>query len=343
MAMKRVTMQDIADACGLSRNTVSKIFNGRGAVPEATRTMVLEKAKALGYWQLQDATFGAARPSAGTIALMTTNSRLNHNFGLRFLTSFTDAVSRAGFLLKIFEISPDELRNKQLPPHLVLDQTSGFACIRLFDREYLEMLSSCGIPLVTVDSSADSDRSPMNWDFVSMRNIHSVMSLTERMIRHGAKRIGFVGDRNHCNSFYQRWVGYNISLHQAGLSVDEKSCILKPDGESYGNPEWIAEQLRAMPSIPDAFYCANDFLAINLMSGLELLGLSVPKDVMVAGFDGSPEAAVVNPGLSTAAIPSEAIGQATANLLFARIADPKGAKYQIFINTTPIFRESTRD
>lgn len=51
MAYKRLTMQDIADACKLSRNTVSKIFNDRGAVPEATRRMVLQKARELGYYQ----------------------------------------------------------------------------------------------------------------------------------------------------------------------------------------------------------------------------------------------------------------------------------------------------
>ena len=49
MANKRVTMQDIADACGLSRNTVSKVFNGRGAVPPGTRSLILQKASELGY------------------------------------------------------------------------------------------------------------------------------------------------------------------------------------------------------------------------------------------------------------------------------------------------------
>ena len=51
MAAKKITMQDIADACGLSRNTVSKVFNGRGSVPEATRQQVLEKARQMGYRQ----------------------------------------------------------------------------------------------------------------------------------------------------------------------------------------------------------------------------------------------------------------------------------------------------
>ena len=49
MPSRRITMQDIADACGLSRNTVSKVFNGRGSVPRTTRDLVLQKARELGY------------------------------------------------------------------------------------------------------------------------------------------------------------------------------------------------------------------------------------------------------------------------------------------------------
>ena len=51
MTLKRVTMQEIADACGLSRNTVSKVFNGRGSVPEPTKDLVIAKARELGYYQ----------------------------------------------------------------------------------------------------------------------------------------------------------------------------------------------------------------------------------------------------------------------------------------------------
>ena len=65
MAHKRVTMQDIADACGLSRNTVSKIFNGRGAVPETTQHTVLQKAQELGYYQVPEPAAAGVQPAAG--------------------------------------------------------------------------------------------------------------------------------------------------------------------------------------------------------------------------------------------------------------------------------------
>ena len=71
MPNKRVTMQDIADACGLSRNTVSKVFNGRGAVPQATRTMIQKKAEELGYGSPVDTEPASSRASDGSIALLT--------------------------------------------------------------------------------------------------------------------------------------------------------------------------------------------------------------------------------------------------------------------------------
>ena len=86
MAHKRVTMQDIADVCGLSRNTVSKIFNGKGAVPEATRRMVIQKARELGYHQFPDNLFDngesvAQAPQIQNIALLTNKMPTDYHFG----------------------------------------------------------------------------------------------------------------------------------------------------------------------------------------------------------------------------------------------------------------------
>ena len=108
--MKRITMQDIADACGLSRNTVSKIFNERGEVPEATRKMVLEKARQLGYYQLP-AKEEPAVVYGGTIAVLTQNKLLSHNFGAYFITSFTDHISRAGYTMQMYKVSPEEIED----------------------------------------------------------------------------------------------------------------------------------------------------------------------------------------------------------------------------------------
>lgn len=343
MARKRVTMQNIADACGLSRNTVSKIFNGRGSVPEATRQLVLGKAQEMGYAQLPGKTVdGREAADGGSIALLTQHKLLSHNFGAFFITSFTDQICRAGYTMKMYEVSPEEIAEKKLPPHLNLKETAGILVIELFDRAYLDMICSLKKPTVFVDGYAGSGLELVCCDCVSMENLASERALVRRMLAAGARRIGFVGDHEHCNSFHERWLSYCMVLHEAGLPVEKKLSILDRDSESYGDTEWLLKKLTAMPELPDGFACANDYLAIHLMAALKKMGLSIPGDVMVTGFDGSLEASVVSPLLSTARIPSKEIGRMAASLLTERIQSPGNPFRRVYVETVPEFGESTR-
>ena len=340
MAIKRITMQDIADACGLSRNTVSKIFNDRGDVPEATRNMVLEKARQLGYYQLP-AKENPASVYGGTIAVLTQNKLLSHNFGAYFITSFTDHISRAGYTMQMYKVSTEEIEEKSLPPHLDLEQTAGILGIELFDRDYIDAICTLHKPTLFVDSYAQTNKALIGCDFVSMENISSEIALVKRMIAGGAKRLGFVGDIGHCNSFYERWVGFCAALGDTCLSVDKSLCILEKDSDLYGDTEWFLEQLSKLPELPDAFACANDYIGIHLMTALKKKGLSIPDDIMIAGFDGSPEAAIVEPSLTTASIPSADIGKLAASLLTERIRNPKFPFHWTYVKTSPIWGRST--
>ena len=340
MALKRVTMQDIADACGLSRNTVSKIFNGRGAVPAATRKLVLAKALELGYSQRpEEAVTGEKR---GSIALLTQHKLLSHNFGAFFITSFTDQICRVGYTMKMYEVSAVEIAEKRLPPHLNLEETAGILGIELFDREYLDMICTLKKPTVFVDGYAGAGRVPINCDYISMENIASETVLVKRMIDAGARRIGFVGDIEHCNSFHERWVGCCTALGEAGMPMDRALCILEKDSDLYGDTDWLLKQLAAMPEMPDGFACANDYLAIHLMAALKKRGLSVPGDMMVTGFDGSLEASVIDPPLTTAQIPSAEIGRLAASLLSERIQSPDSPFRWTYVKTTPVWGETVR-
>ena len=341
--IKRVTMQNIADACGLSRNTVSKIFNGRGAVPEATRELVLAKALELGYHQFGDAdALSSQKTVSGNIALLTHSKPFNHNFGSLFITNFTDQICRSGFNLKMFEISGEEYQNKQFPPHFDKREISGILAMELFDRNYTQLVCELGLPTLFIDSYDGALNELMRCDLVYMENYASSIALTQRQIQAGALNVGFVGDIAHCGSFRERWNGYRTALEDAGLSVRRELCILADDSQPYGDVDWIVEQLDAMPCIPDGFFCANDFLAIRMMQALRRKGLSVPEDVMVTGFDGSPEASVIVPPLTTAEIPSAAIGRMAADMLLERIETPDLPYRCAFVKTTPIWRDSVR-
>lgn len=342
--IKRVTMQDIANACGLSRNTVSKIFNGRGAVPGSTREYVLAKAQEMGYHQqaVDGDTPPVPKAASQNIALLTHSKPLNHSFGSLFITNFTDQICRSGYNLKVFEISDQEYSKKVFPPHFVLEDISGIVAIELFDREYTQMLCDLGISVLLIDSYTRAPSDLMRCDVVYMENYASSIALTSRMIDAGAKDIGFVGDIEHCSSFRERWNGYRAALDNASLPLDRDVCILADDSEPYGEVDWVLEKLSAMPRIPDGFVCANDFIAIRIMQALQRKGMSVPQDVMITGFDGSPEAEVVSPTLTTAQIPSADIGRISADMLLERIASPTLPYRCTFIKTTPIWRESLR-
>lgn len=342
MSYKRITMQDIADACGLSRNTVSKIFNDRGAVPEATRRMVLQKARELGYYQSAEDVSPRPVVQGKNIALLTRRFPSDAHFSTFFLPAFTEHLSRAGYTLMMSEITQKEMRERRLPARVAFEQTAGILAIEMFDQGYLDMLCSLGLPCISVDASTKACFSPMQCDFLSMENLSSSIAVTSHVIAAGARRLGFVGDPQHCNSFRQRWLGFCDALDEAGLALDKKLCIIAEDSPLYGDEDWLARWYQGLKEKPDALICANDFLALHMMAALKRLGVDIPADIMVAGFDGTPQSAVVEPSLTTVLIPNADIGRMAADMLLERIENPELPFRSTYVKTTPIWRASTR-
>ena len=127
----------------------------------------------------------------------------------------------------------------------------------------------------------------------------------------------------------------------AGIEYNAGLCVLDPDSSPYGDVNWIASRVSGMKELPDAFICANDFLAVHLMNALKQLGLSIPGDIKVSGFDGTPQSAVVDPSLTTVQIPSVDIGRMSADILLGRIGNP-GLPYSwTHVRSNPVFRKST--
>ena len=341
MALKRVTMQQIADACGLSRNTVSKVFNNRGSVPEATKKLVIATARELGYYQFAMSDSLATKRDE-TIALLAQHRLMGHRFGASFLMSFTDQISRSGYTLQVYEVSDEELAEQWLPPLFNPQKTVGILGIELFDRAYTNMVCALGKPTVFVDAFPGVRETPFMCDFVSMENTTSETSIVRRMIAAGATHLGFVGDIEHCNSFYERWTAFCAALGEAGIPLERELCILAADSEAYGDIEWLLEQLAALPYLPDGFACANDFLATHLITALKQRGLAIPQDVMVTGFGGTSESAIIEPALTTVQIPSEEIGRLAATLLTRRIQLPTFPYLWTYVKTTPIWGRSAR-
>lgn len=342
MAFRRVTMQDVANACGLSRNTVSKIFNNRGSVPKSTRQLVLKKAQEMGYLPFLDGESSKPETQNQNIVLLTCHMPTDYHFGTFFIPGFAGRLSQAGYSsLMMYELSKEELRQCSLPAQINLEQTAGILGIEMFDNKYFDMLCALGVPTVFVDGYYGVATSVMKCDWIFMENLAGTIALVSHVISQGARRIGFVGDPEHCNSFHERWDGFCSALSQAGIHLDKALCILERDGSLYKDPSWLCEKLRQMPQLPDAFICANDFIAIQLMAAVKQLGLLIPEQIMIAGFDGSPYSASVEPSLSTVQIPGSEIGRIAAEMMLDRIKNPGRPFCCTYVKTTPLFRNST--
>ena len=97
-----------------------------------------------------------------------------------------------------------------------------------------------------------------------------------------------------------------------------------------------------MRGLPDAFVCANDFLAIHLMSALKKMGLSIPRDILVTGFDGTSQSALADPPLTTVQVPGLETGRMAAKILLSRITDPERPYTWTRVKTTPVWRSSSQ-
>lgn len=341
MPLRRITIQDVADACGLSRNTVSKVFNNRGAVQEPTRQLVLKKAQELGYFQAVIDEAAQPESQVRNIALLTHRIPSDFHFGTFFIPAFAAQLGRAGYTLMVYEIAEEEIQHGRLPAQINIEQTAAILCIELFDRNYIDRISKLPPPVLLVDGPCGAATTQMNCDRISMENLASTLSLVNHVIARGARSIGFVGDPNHCNSFHERWISFYTALANAELPLQKELCILDRDGSTYSDTEWLMERIQRMPHIPDALICVNDYIAIHVMTALKQLGISIPKQIMVAGFDGSAQSAVVEPALTTVKIPGSEIGRMAADLLLKRISDSNRPPISVYVQSVPIFREST--
>lgn len=350
----KVTIQDIADALGVSRNTVSKAINNTGVLAAATKDKILKKAQEMGYKQFSYMNISeAARPSLPfngdvhrEIALFLGNFVGNSHFASTMLDKFQRELAQLGYSLTMYRVIDEEIRGLQLPVSFQPERTAGIACIELFDHPYCEMLCGLNLPLLFIDSPANGFDKPFEADRLYMDNQREIYRFVKEMAGRGKGRIGFIGEYMHCHSFYERYMGYRNAMYMLGLPCPDEYCLIESSLEISNTDvyrNYLTEQLGRMERLPDVFICANDAIALDVMQALKRLNYSVPKDVYLCGFDDSPESKVVTPSLTTIHIHSQAMGLSAVQLLMSRINEPSLNYRTMYVETNLIFRESTED
>jgi len=344
---KKVTIQDIADALGISRNTVSKAINNADGLAEATRERILQKAVEMGYKQFSyfnaftalSGADGEARLSPGfqgEIALLTTIFLDQSHFASLMLDKFQREISQLGYTLNTHRISREDLEHGTLPVTFLPERASAILCIEVFDKPYADMICALGLPTLFVDGPVKHFGAALHADQLYMDNTGEIARFVHDMLRKGCRNIGFIGDYNHCQSFFERYYAFRGAMLMAGEPVDER-FILRDS-----TPERLAESLRALDRLPDVFLCANDFAGFDAIRALDALGKSVPEDVMLCGFDDCAESRTSRPPLTTIHIHTQIMAFSAVHLLISRMKEPSLDYRIVHTQTDLIERESTK-
>ena len=342
---KRTTIQDIADALGISRNTVSKAINNSDGLAENTREKILQKAVEMGYKQfsyvnslkeIQDNAQKSReeRVYKGEIALFTTIFLNSSHFASLMIDRFQQELSGLGYTLNTHRVSPENIRDRTLPITFSPERTAGIICFEMFNYDYDLMVSNLDIPVLFVDGPAKLGGRNLPADQLYMENTTGISQFVSTTLKEGKRRIGFIGNFCHCESFFERYMAFRGAMMLENEPVPEEFII------NENHAELMGPKLRALKEFPDIFICANDFVAIEAMHVLREMGKNVPDDIMIVGFDDSAESILVRPSLTTVHIHTQIMAYSAMHLLVSRIEDPSLDYRTVYTETYLIWRES---
>jgi LacI family transcriptional regulator len=270
------------------------------------------------------------------IALLTTAFIDRSHFASLTLDALHFELSQRGYVLNTHRVNRDQLAAHELPITLRLENTAAILCIEMFDRNYCNFICSLGVPTLFFDGPPRVHGFNLESDQILMDNTTSVMRLVDDMARRGVKRIGFVGDWTHCQSFLERYLAFRNGMSFAGLPIDERYCI------KHNKVASIGSSIAALDELPELFICANDFVLIDALRSLRKQGYDVPRDVLLAGFDDSSESRSWMPSFTTIHIHTQAMAYNAMELLMSRIQEPTLEYRRMYVQTDLIYRQSTQ-
>ena len=338
---KAVTIKSIAEQLGLSRNTVAKALNGQ-YVPEATRERVLNKAKELNYKSFSSSpvTIGAKRYK---ILLVSGKPLRNISFFLPLVKGIENSCYENNFELFQYTYNVDEMSFSQLVTHMKDLQADGIVAIECFDKSLIEKLINFGKPICFYDFSTGSVKTDKPFDIVNTTDQKSISEIVQSIHnKYKVNSFTFVGDRRHCKSFYDRYLGMRMGiLSFAGSHSIEHDILCNDRSFPYGNPDAIKTEILKLRQIPECFICCNDFVARNVVTALKKMQLKVPENALIVGYDNAPDATATKPTITTFSIDKDFLGIEMIRTLVHRMENTKAPSRIITVRTNTIFRKST--
>jgi DNA-binding LacI/PurR family transcriptional regulator len=307
-----VTIADVAKRAGVGLGTVSRVLNGSPQVRDATRARVLEAIEILEY-RPNPMARGLSRGRCQTLGVVV--PFFTHASAVERLRGVVAALDESRYDLVLFNVESTVHRDQHLASITGRDRADGLLVMSLpIPPRDLERLTGAGVPVVLVDARGKGVASVVSDDVAGGR------LATEHLIGLGHTSIAFIGD-DPANSFgftssAQREHGYAAALADAGLEF--RPALVRHGAHDREVARRLATDLLAQPDRPTAVFTSSDVQALGVLAAAADLGISVPDDLSVLGFDDIELAAYV--GLTTVHQPLFDSGFLGAQLLLGAVA-----------------------
>lgn len=329
----RVRIEDVAEAAGVSIKTVSRVLNQEPNVREDTRKRVEAVARKLQYRPNLSARSLAGQRSY-LVALLYDNP--SSNYLMEVQAGMLDACTAHHYNLMLAPVTygtrkfvshVDEIIAHSRADGLVLTPP-------LTDHPGLmKRLGELGIPYANISPKLRTGRIGVILD-----EHQAVLDMMAHLIALGHRRIAHIKGHPEHGAAQWRYTGYRDALHTAGIEYDPDLVI---DGDfHYDSGASGAARLLSMSARPTAIFAGNDDMAAGAIRTAGEMGLSVPRDVSICGFDDTPIAHQIYPPLTTVRQPTREMGRIATTELFKRIKQ-RGAGQMMTAHYELQFRQST--
>jgi len=333
---KLATIYDIAKRAGVSVATVSRVLNGVDhPVKEETRKKIIDAARELGYRPNKIAKSLAHRRTY-TVALLIPS--ITNNFYTEIAEVIEEKLGERGYSTYLCNTQRMIEREMQYVDDLIARKVDGviFSPTRvkpednLVNARNLEELIKNGIAVVAFGSHFT------NVNQVYINTYEGALEATRYLLELGHRRIGFI-DGLEAGTRKSRRRGYINGLKMAGIQIDE-DLIVSGNLEMDGGYQCV-RKLMQLADPPTAIIAVNNLMAIGALKGAKDMGISVPEELSIIGFDDSKLSEVVEPPLTVVKQPLKEIGDVAVGLLMEQI-EGEGPPRMMELKTRLVIRSS---
>jgi len=338
---RAATLADVARKAGVVAMTASRAINRTGYVSEEVRERVLKAAKLLKYRPNMQARYLKGQPLKA-IGIMLPD--IANPFSSELVNGMMEVFDKAGYSAFIALGGRGVERERAGLQAFVDHRVDGLLVATLGTEvgdEVLKELSDQGIPIVTVGRPVKD----AEVDCVTADHWQGAFDATAHLLKLGHKRIGFIGIAAEDAHTLLRYQGYRAAIEKAGLKVQPEYTVGPAYAPAFATQEDGYEgmvRLAGRKKPPTAVLARNDFAAIGALHAAHRLGLAVPGQIAIAGFDDIPLAAYATPPLTTVRQPIAEQGRIAAVWLLDRIEGRlTGACQSQTMGCELVVREST--